>query len=111
VTFEECPASFSSAALLKRCSCGTPEAIQKGQGAKWIDLALPCCACERSTIGVALRDEYALRDYALIGDGRTAALVSRSGSVDWWCVPNLDSAACSPPFFDADRGGRWVAPL
>jgi alpha,alpha-trehalase len=42
--------------------------------------------------------------YALLSDCRSAALVSRAGSVDWLCFPRFDSPAVLARILDADGG-------
>jgi GH15 family glucan-1,4-alpha-glucosidase len=52
-----------------------------------------------------------LEDYGLIGDLESAALVGRTGAVDWLCLPRFDSASCFTALLGDERHGRWlVAP-
>ena len=50
---------------------------------------------------------FPLEDYALIGDCELAALVCRTGSVDWLCWPRFDSDACLAALVGDARNGQW----
>ena len=52
-----------------------------------------------------------IESYAVIGDLHTVALVSKSGSIDWLCLPHFDSEACFASILGDDSNGHWtIAP-
>ncbi|KAF8603807.1 glycoside hydrolase family 15 protein [Ceratobasidium sp. AG-I] len=48
-----------------------------------------------------------IQDHALIGNMRTAALISIDGSVESYCVPHFDSPSVFARILDKDKGGHF----
>ena len=46
-------------------------------------------------------------DYGIVGNCRSAALISKTGSVDWCCLPEFDSSSVFAKLLDEEIGGHF----
>ncbi|BDW91244.1 glycoside hydrolase family 15 protein [Allomuricauda sp. XS_ASV26] len=46
-------------------------------------------------------------NYGIIGNCRSAALISKEGSIDWCCLPQFDSASVFAKLLDEKKGGSF----
>jgi GH15 family glucan-1,4-alpha-glucosidase len=52
-------------------------------------------------------DALPLALYAVLGDGRSVALLGADGAIDWWCLPSLDSVPFLDRLIAGASGGRF----
>jgi len=53
-----------------------------------------------------MKDDYPpISDYGYISDCHSAALISKAGSIDWCCMPRIDSRSCFGRLLDWQQGG------
>ncbi len=48
-----------------------------------------------------------ISDYGITGNCRSSALISKSGSVDWCCLPDFDSPSVFARLLDDEKGGHF----
>lgn len=46
-------------------------------------------------------------NYGVIGNNRSAALISNTGSIDWCCLPDFDSPSVFAKILDKENGGTF----
>lgn len=46
-------------------------------------------------------------NYGVVGNCRTAALISQEGSIDWFCFPEFDSSSIFAKLLDEEKGGSF----
>ena len=46
-------------------------------------------------------------DYGIIGNCRSAALISKKGSIEWCCLPEFDSSSIFAKMLDENIGGSF----
>ncbi len=54
-----------------------------------------------------MTDYPPIENHGLIGDLQTSALVSTDGTIDWMCLPRIDSPSVFASLLDKDKGGYF----
>ena len=54
-----------------------------------------------------MSDYPLISDHGLIGDLQTSALVTKDGTIDFFCAPRFDSPSIFASLLDAQKGGRF----
>ena len=58
--------------------------------------------------GKSDKDYKQLEHYGIIGNSETCALIAIDGSIDWMCLPHLESQSVFASLLDKSRGGFFV---
>lgn len=75
----------------------------------WAEADVISRESQRPRLGMP--SEKTIGDYAMIGDGASAALIDRSGSLAWLCWPRFDSPAVFASLLGNGDNGAWtIAP-
>jgi GH15 family glucan-1,4-alpha-glucosidase len=46
-------------------------------------------------------------NYEVVGNCRSAALISETGSIDWFCIPDFDSPSIFSRILNVEKGGEF----
>jgi GH15 family glucan-1,4-alpha-glucosidase len=54
-----------------------------------------------------IQDYKPISDYGIIGNLKSVALIAKNGSIDWCCLPRMDSPSVFGAILDARQGGYF----